>query len=318
MGNATEDKAERILTIFSKLKQGKIIYKEALSEKYGVSSRTIQRDITDIQEFLQNQFLEEGNIEEVVFDKRAGGYRLQVKRINELNGKSVLAACKILLESRALAKMEMLPILYSLTALCDNDSGAAAVKDMLSNEIQHYTELRHGQKMLDRLWDLEQAVKKHKYAEISYKGQQDYGEAVRKIKPVGIVLRGFYFYLAAYGTEAGEEKSRNQEAAFPVFYRIDRIQEYTVTEECFCVPYAGRFEEDEFRKRMPFMQGGALRKVEFRYVGKTPESVLDRLPSAVVRKRDQDGYMIEAEAFGPGIERWLEGQGDNVEGLRVL
>ena len=32
---------------------------------------------------------------------------------------------------------------------------------------------------------------------------------------------------------------------------------------------------------------------------------------------DQDGYLIEAEAFGPRIERWLKGQGDNVKNLRV-
>ena len=64
MGNGTEDKAERILTIYTKLKQGKIIYKDALIEKYGVSARTVQRDITDIQEFLQSQFLEEGNIQD--------------------------------------------------------------------------------------------------------------------------------------------------------------------------------------------------------------------------------------------------------------
>ena len=70
MGNGTEDKAERILTIYTKLKQRKIIYKDALIEKYGVSARTVQRDITDIQEFLQSQFMEEGNIQEIVFDLR--------------------------------------------------------------------------------------------------------------------------------------------------------------------------------------------------------------------------------------------------------
>lgn len=318
MGSGTEDKAERILTIYTKLKQGKIIYKDELSEKYGVSSRTIQRDITDIQEFLQKQFLEEGNIQEVVFDKRAGGYRLQIKHTNELNEKAVLAVCKILLESRALVKTEMLPILYSLTALCDKDSGAAAVKDMLGNEIQHYTELRHGQKLLDRLWDLERAVKTHRYMEIRYKGWQDSGEGIQKIKPVGIVLRGFYFYLAAYSAEEAGENIDDPDHTFPLFYRIDRIQEYTITEEYFRIPYVGRFEEDGFRKRIPFMHGGTLRKVEFRYVGKALELVLDRLPSAFVKQRDQDGYLIEAEVFGPGAEKWLKSQGDNVENLRVL
>lgn len=78
MKNNTEDKAERILTIYTKLKQGKVIYKDELSEKYGVTSRTIQRDITDIQTFLQNQFMETGNIQEIVYDKKVGGYRLQI------------------------------------------------------------------------------------------------------------------------------------------------------------------------------------------------------------------------------------------------
>ena len=318
MGNGTEDKAERILTIYTKLKQRKIIYKDALIEKYGVSARTVQRDITDIQEFLQSQFMEEGNIQEIVFDKRAGGYRLQIKQTNELNGKAVLAACKILLESRALAKTEMLPILYSLTALCDTDSGAADVKDMLGNEIQNYTELRHGQKLLDRIWDLEQAVKAHKYTEVTYKTQQDHGRVTEKIKPVGIVLRDFYFYLVAYGAEEDSEKNSDPKNVFPVFYRVDKIQEYTVMEEYFRVPYAGRYEESEFRKRIPFVQSGALRKVEFQYVGKVLESVLDRLPSATVIQKDQDGYLIEAEAFGPRIERWLKGQGDNVKNLQVI
>ncbi len=46
MKNNTEDKAERILTIYTKLKQGKVIYREELSEKYGVSSRAGQGGVS--------------------------------------------------------------------------------------------------------------------------------------------------------------------------------------------------------------------------------------------------------------------------------
>lgn len=317
MKNNTDDKAERVLTIYTKLRQGKIIYREELSVKYGVSMRTIQRDITDIQAFLQNQFMEAGTIQEIVFDKKAGGYRLQIKRTNELNGKSVLAACKILLESRALTKAEMLPIVYSMTALCANDAESTAVKDMLCNEIQNYLELRHSQKLLDRLWNLEKAVREHKYVEIKYKEMQDSGEVIQKIKPVDILFSEFYFYLAAYRAEEEREKTDKSGSAYPIFYRIDRIRDYTVMEEYFRVPYVGQFEEEEFRKRVQFMQEGTLRKVEFQFIGKSLERILDRLPGAVVKRKDKEGYVVEAETYGTGLEEWLKSQGGSIKNIRV-
>lgn len=250
--NNTEDKAERVLTIYTKLKQGKIIYREELSLKYGVSVRTIQRDITDIQAFLQNQFMEAGNIQEIVFDKKVGGYRLQVKQINELNGKAVLAVCKILLESRALTKTEMLPIVYSMTALCANEAESMPVKDMLCNEIQNYLELCHGEKLLDRLWDLQKAIKEHKYVEIKYKSLQEKGEVLQKVKPVEILFSEFYFYLAAYCVEGTQEEAGKSNSACLTFYRMDRIRDYTALEEYFQTPYTGQSDEKEFRKRVCF------------------------------------------------------------------
>lgn len=317
MNDNTEDKAERILTIYTKLKQGKVVYKDELSEKYGVSSRTIQRDVTSIQAFLQNQFMDTGNIQEIVYDKKAGGYRLQIKQTMELSGKAVLAVCKILLESRALLKEEMLPIIHSLTGLCNKDTEAAAVKDMIYGEIQHYMELRHGQKLLDRLWDLENAVKEHTYIEISYKNTKENGEVLQKIKPVGILVSGFYFYLAAYRVDADEEAACGQRDTFPAYYRVDKIKECVLTGDYFRIPYAEQFGEEEFRKRIQFLQEGKLRKVEFRYLGKSLETVLDRLPGAVVKQKDKEGYVVEVETFGPGLEEWLKRQEGKVKNIQV-
>ena len=53
MGRDSEDKAGRILSIYTRLKQGKVIYKQEESIRYGVAERTIQRDIVDIQCFLE-------------------------------------------------------------------------------------------------------------------------------------------------------------------------------------------------------------------------------------------------------------------------
>ena len=96
-------------------------------------------------------------------------------------------------------------------------------------------------------------------------------------------------------------------------YRIDRIRSFKVLDEHFHVPYAGRFEEGEFRKRVQFMYGGKLERIKFRYTGPSLEAVLDRLPTAKVISEDADGWTISAEVFGKGVEMWLRSQGDYVK-----
>jgi hypothetical protein len=63
---------------------------------------------------------------------------------------------------------------------------------------------------------------------------------------------------------------------------------------------------------------GKLRKVRFKYSGWSVESVLDRLPTAVIEDEEPGTnghpiYTISAEVFGDGIDMWLRGQGDTVE-----
>ena len=66
------------------------------------------------------------------------------------------------------------------------------------------------------------------------------------------------------------------------------------------------------------MYGGKLRKIKFKYIGYSAESVLDRLPTAVIleQKKHEDGkrtiYTISAEVFGDGVDMWLRSQGDKI------
>lgn len=80
MSEIHEDKSERILSLYSRLKQGKVIYKDEESQRYEVAKRTVQRDLADIQCFLQNQGNQTGEIEEIVYDKNVKGYRLETKK----------------------------------------------------------------------------------------------------------------------------------------------------------------------------------------------------------------------------------------------
>lgn len=96
MKNAQEDKAERILSLYSRLREGRIVNKSDEAARFGVSLRTIQRDIADIQNFLQNQQCETGEIQDIVFDRSENGYRLETKKHMGLAAKEILAAGKII------------------------------------------------------------------------------------------------------------------------------------------------------------------------------------------------------------------------------
>jgi hypothetical protein len=61
------------------------------------------------------------------------------------------------------------------------------------------------------------------------------------------------------------------------------------------------------------MYGGKLRRVKFEYTGFSIESVLDRIPTAVVLDENEGRYIVSAEVFGDGIDMWLRSQGDKIK-----
>lgn len=314
MEKTADDKAERVLSIYSRLKEGQIINKEVESSKYGVAQRTIQRDISDIQCFLQTQSFETGEIQEIVFDRRAGGYRLETKIRKHLESEEILAICKVLLESRALIKEEMFPIINKLMNACNDEEEKKRLREYIGNEMHHYEELHHGKRILDKIGKLESAVKEQRFIEIRYKKLKDSMQVVRKVKPVGVMFSEFYFYLTAYIEDIDKEKEfQNPDDMFPTIYRVDRLEEITILDEHFSVPYADRFEEGEFRKRVQFMYGGRLQKIKFQYIGADIDAILDRLPTAIIESEKEGMYIIKAEVFGQGIDMWLRGQGESVK-----
>ena len=319
MERNSEDKAERMLSIYSRLKQGRVIYKEQESIAFAVTPRTIQRDIADIQCFLQNQGSETGEIEEIVFDKGAGGYRLETRVRNSMTKEETLAVCKILLESRALVKGEMFPIIYKMVNELSDEKDRRFLKAMLDNEMHHYIELKHGKKLLDLIWKLEYAIKNQYFIKILYEKQNRMETVERIVKPVGIMFSEFYFYMTAFIENIDKEKEfENPNDDYPTIYRVDHIKQVLIQEEHFSVPYIGRFEEGEFRKRIQFMYGGKLKNVIFQYKGGAIENILDRIPTARILKKEGECYTIRAEVFGKGIEFWMASQQENITGVKYV
>ena len=306
---------DRMLELYTRLAEGKLIYKAEEAEHYKCSLRSIQRDIEDLRTFFHNQSDASGVVQDIIYDKKLKGYKLVPPLRNVLSNKEVFAVLKILLESRSLSKAELDPILDKLIDCCVPKECKEYVTNLISNERFHYVPPRHNKEVLDTMWRLGEALRQHKEVEIDYKKPSDGSLVNRVLRPAGIMFSEFYFYLAGFIVPKEDDsfKEEVEKDPFPTIYRIDRIESLEVTDRHYNVPYDSRFEEGEFRKRVQFMFGGKLRKVRFYYKGSNPEPVLDRLPTAEIIEKNDKGFLITAEVFGSGIDMWIRSQGDLVE-----
>ena len=313
MEDLKSDKTARVLKLYTKLMNGYTINKTEEAQSSGVNERSIQRDIDDIRNFLDNEAANGGYINSVIYDRAEKGYRLERIYKMKLSNSEVLAVCKILLESRAFTKKEMKEILDKLISCCVPETNQKLVFDLISNEEFHYVEPRHKTVFIDTLWDIGQAIRDCRYIEIDYLRSFDKKVVRRKVKPAAIMFSEFYFYVTAFIDDKEVQKNFNViNDSFPTIYRVDRIKGLTVLEEKFHIPYSSRFEEGEFRKRVQFIYGGRLEKIKFKYSGPDVDAVLDRLPTAKILSEEDGVYTLSAEVFGKGIEMWIRSQGEMV------
>lgn len=318
MNGIDNGKNNRVLAIYTKLLNGQVIKKDELAEMYDVNPKSIQRDLENIRNFLDNQVVEQGIRNQLIYDRKQKGYRLEQSDHIKFTNDEILAVSKILLDSRAFTKKEMMNILDKLLESCVPKKNQKLVNELILSERFHYIEPHHKTVFMDKMWEIGQAIYHSKYIEMDYLRLKDKKVVKRKVKPAAIMFSEFYFYLTAFIDD--EETKKDFDVlndSFPTIYRIDRIKKLTVMEERFHIPYKDQFEEGEFRKRIQFMYGGKLQKIKFKYKGNSVEAVLDRLPTAQIIEENEGVYTIIAEVFGKGIEMWIRSQGEYISLLNM-
>lgn len=317
MGGTDTNKSNRVLFLYSRLLHGRKLRKSELAEEFGVSEKSIQRDLEAIRDFLDRKMVEEGFGGHLVYDYLDKAYCLEQDNGMNLSNAEILAISKILLESRAFTKQEIDSILEKLVVNCALKENQILVNKLLANEKFHYVELQHHKPFLDRLMPIGNAIKNNHVIQIKYRKLKGRETVERKLEPLAIMFSEYYFYVVGFIEGIDKEKAfENADDPFPTIYRIDRIEELDVLKETFELPE--RFEEGEFRKRIQFMYGGKLRKVRFKYSGESVEAVLDRLPTAIVLGEENGIYLMEAEVFGKGIDMWVRSQGELIADYMVL
>lgn len=358
-------KKERVMEIDKRLIDGETVEVESLKDEFGVSLKSIRRDLADLRKMyadkllanpelldetiqvLRNylthneaEFLKEkerftymndeqlsaelcGEAEEsdkdilggIVHYQGKGAFKMIVPQNTTLTNSELFTVIKILLESRALVKEEMDRVIHKLLNTCLRDKESERLEKMIRNEHFYYIPPRHGEKLIEKIWQIVEAIYSSSFMLIEYTktGTEKWREHL--LRPVGVMSSEFYFYVIAYRAKNLEMKEVSARA-YPTVYRIDRIQTLTTLEEKFEMPNKTLFQEGEFRKKVQFMYTGKMEKVRFIFKGISDEPVLDRIPSADSHPV-KDGFEITAEVYGrEGIEMWLRSQGDLVQDLR--
>ena len=298
------NKNDRMLEIFMRSLRGEAISLKKLSDEYDVSTKSISRNISDIQNFLA-EHRELMQNAELTYSHKDKAYRLSNDEF--LKNKELFTIVKILLGSRALSKDEVLTLIYKLkkfTTITDREK----LDNLIRKEIYYYHEVKTDcNSVIENLWKLIQAIENKRVLTITYyKMNRD--EVRRKIKPASVMFSEYYFYLIAYMVDDKEYR--------PKYFRIDRISGITEHREEFSLDKKYDFDEGDLREKNQFMFPGENIRIRFEFSGLSVQAVLDRLPTAKVIEKNGNVSIIEAEVnYGRGIIMYLLSQGSWV---RVL
>lgn len=301
--SSTGTKKNRMLEIFFRAMKGENISVKNLAEEYGVSGKSIYRDLGEIKNFLCENRELVGNTE-LKYAANSKSYYLEFD--NFLLSKELVSIIKMMIGCRAFSKMEILDIISKLKNFTSfNDR--SMLEKIIMKEMYHYNEVKHDCKsVIDNLWQLTRCIYERTEITVSYyKISRDMVE--RRLMPMAITFSDYYFYLIAYRCDENDWK--------PLYYRVDRIVNVVEHRKHFEIDREHDFDEGELRSKIQFMFPGEYRKIRFEYTGMSVQAILDKIPTARVINKSSDAAIIEAETFGTGINMFLLSQGSKVKAL---
>lgn len=287
---------ERILTIFLRLHAGKRLSKTQLKEEFGVDPKSIQRDIGFLKRILE----ENPSLGlEIIFDTSDNTYRLIGK--TTFDKKDILIISKILLENRALNRLELNSLLKGLLDLLSIEE-KKEVEAIISSERLNYKSLTNDKDRIDTIWFLSEAIRREQMLEIEYKAP------LRNIKshivfPVSLYYDAHYFYLVAYHLRHENYTT----------FRVDRIEHLSESHvKKPEISYGRKYRDGDVRNQKVDAFEGRKIKVRLRYTG-IPEIVLDQFPNHEILSEENGNMIIQIETQDtPGLKRWILGQVEEI------
>lgn len=296
-------KQGRLLEIFFRSLRGEDLSVKKLAAEYGVSTKSVSRDIGDLKAFLADHRELVGNTE-LEYSSQEKCYRLYMDEF--LSNKELFALVEVMIGARAFSKEELLTLTGKLKKFTTTED-RPKLNELIRKELYHYAEVKHDcESVQETLWKLVGCIAEKREITIEYY-RMDRACKTHRIRPASVMFTDYYFYLIAF--LAGEDEERDK----PLYFRADRIKRIVEHRGTRNEEETPEFDEGLLRKRSLFMWPGKLRTIRFEFSGPSVQAVLDKLPTAKIIERSGGKYTLEAEVYGDGIKMWLLSQGSWVK-----
>ena len=296
-------KQGRLLEIFFRSLRGEDLSVKKLAAEYGVSTKSVSRDIGDLKAFLADHRELVGNTE-LEYSSQEKCYRLYMDEF--LTNKELFALVEVMIGARAFSKEELLTLTGKLKKFTTTED-RPKLNELIRKELYHYAEVKHDcESVQETLWKLVGCIADKREITIEYY-RMDRACKTHRIRPASVMFTDYYFYLIAF--LAGEDEERDK----PLYFRADRIKRIVEHRGTRNEEETPEFDEGLLRKRSLFMWPGKLRTIRFEFSGPSVQAVLDKLPTAKIIERSGGKYTLEAEVYGDGIKMWLLSQGSWVK-----
>ena len=294
-------KQERLLEIFFRCLHGESLSVQKLADEYGLSTKSISRNINDLKAFLADHRELVGNTE-LIYSSQERSYHLYMDEF--LTNKELFALIEVMIGARAFSKEELLTLTNKLKGFT-TATDRPVLNDLIKKELYHYTEVKHDcDSVQETLWKLAKCITEKREITIEYY-RADRAWKTHRLRPASVMFTDNYFYLIAFNTEGTPDK--------PLYFRVDRIKYITEHRKLFTIDDAPEFDEGLLRQRSLFMWPGKLRTIQFEFTGSAIQAILDKLPTAKIIERNGRTYTVEADVYGDGIKMWLLSQGKRIK-----
>ena len=327
-----DNSGKRQMAMLLQLLDGQRLNKKDLESLYHVSPHTIQNDIAQIKQVLEEymtqryDLLAEGKVPEdmlrnryqVQLDKSSGlGEYFVRENITKLSSLRRLLSIderaiiiKILLESRALSKDEMVTLVQRIVQLGE---ASPYLEESIRNEVFLYQGVPNKQ-MMEILGVIYHAIEQR--LEISFDYTKNFVKHHFRKIPEQVYFQDLYFYMVSEHHTSQDDRDLSQLNKF----RINNMENIQVHNKGRSLDLHNRFQAGELRNHSGmwgYFGKPITLSIEFYY---DPVYVLDRFPGAKIISQHFDETLQQMVSRidiptndGYGVKMWLLMQSDQLK-----
>lgn len=293
-------KNPRILWIYTQLIQGYTLSRIELAKKYGVSEKSIHRDMEDLQKF----FSEYETKYSLQYDKKNKTYTAQCTEDDRLSAKEIVPVLKTVFESGTMLPERMFHILQRVAKLASSEQDRKMVQKFLEQEEECYQAPLYQKIVGEMLCQAEEAVWRKQWVKIRYCRKEESDEIETIVLPQAVIMREKRFFLAAQTYEGTKHNSVS-------LYRLDRI---SFMEDAFPAQPRQILNQKQLRQKIVSLTAGDEYEISFLYHGDSLKLIEEKLPHAIYTPQP-DGWQVTVRVYGKGIGAWLRSMGKKVSNI---